>query len=202
MKLNDQQVREIEVLLQKGGISNESLAADLLDHLCCVMEIQLKRGKDFDEALEEAVAELAPDGLKQIDLQTRYLLNSKHILNMKKLIYSVGFLGAASLAMGLLFKIMYWPMANILSMSGVVALFLIFVPLVALDRYKYEVSKALSSRFKFFAGIASSVLVGLSILFKTFHLMGAGVMLVTGVTIFVFGYLPFLFFSLYKKSTT
>jgi len=202
MKLSEEQTHKIESLLQQEGVNNESLAADLLDHLCCVMEIQLKRGKDFDMALKEAVDELAPEGLKQMEIQTRYLLNSKHILNMKKLIYSVGFLGAASLSLGMLFKLMFWPMANILSISGVVTLLLVFVPLVALDRYKYEVSKALSARFKFFAGIAAAVLVGLSILFKTFHLMGAGVMLVTGVFIFVFGYLPFLFFSLYKKSTS
>jgi hypothetical protein len=119
---------------------------------------------------------------------------------MKKLIYSVGFIGAATLSLGLLFKLMYWPAANVLSITGVITLLLVFVPLVALNRYKYEVSKALSARFKFFAGIAASLLVGLSIVFKTFHLMGAGVMLVLGVFVFVFGYLPFLFFSLYKKS--
>jgi len=200
MNLSEEQIIFIRKVLIEGGIQNESLTDDVLDHICCVVELLIKRGKTFDEALNEAIDDLAPNGLRDLEIQTRYLLNSKHTITMKKLMYLMGFLGAATLSVGTLFKIMHWPGADMASLIGVIILLLIFMPLWALDRYKYEVSKALSNKLKFFAGILSAVLIGLSVVFKVLHLQGASVLLVIGAFIFVFGYLPFLFFSLYKKS--
>ena len=65
-----------------------------------------------------------------------------------------------------------------------------------------QVSKGLSVKFRFIAGMTAAVLVGLSVVFKLFHLMGANILLILGVFTFAFGYLPFLFFSLYKKSVS
>lgn len=200
MKLTEEQIESIRSLLIAEGIQNESLSDDVLDHICCVVEVLHKRGTSFDEAVQEAIVDLAPDGLIELEIKTRYLLNSNRIITMKKLMYFMGFLGAATLSVGTLFKIMYWPGADMASLIGVIILLLIFMPLWALDRYKYEVSKALSNKLKFFAGIFSAVVIGLSVVFKVLHLQGASVLLVVGAFIFVFGYLPFLFFSLYKKS--
>lgn len=202
MKLSEEQIIFIKKILIEGGIQNESLTDDILDHICCVVEVLLKRGKTFDEALNEAIDDLAPNGLKDIEIQTRYLLNSKHTITMKKLMYLMGFLGAATLSVGTLFKIMHWPGADMASLIGVIILLLIFIPMWALDRYKYEVSKALSGRLKFFAGILSAIIIGMSVVFKVLHLQGASILLVVGAFVFVFGYLPFLFFSLYKKSVS
>jgi hypothetical protein len=200
MTLTEKQIESIRAILHSEGLRNESLTDDLLDHICCVVELLMKRGRGFEEAVDEAIIDIAPHGLIDIEIQTRYLLNSNRIINMKKLMYLMGFLGAATLSVGTLFKIMYWPGADMASLIGVIILLLIFMPLWALDRYKYEVSKALSNKLKFFAGILSALIIGLSVVFKVLHLQGASVLLVVGAFIFVFGYLPFLFFSLYKKS--
>jgi hypothetical protein len=202
MNLSEEQIISIRKILIEGGIQNESLTDDVLDHICCVVEVLLKRGKTFDEALKEAIDDLAPNGLKDLEIQTRYLLNSKHTITMKKLMYLMGFLGAATLSVGTLFKIMHWPGADMASLIGVIILLLIFIPMWALDRYKYEVSKALSGKLKFFAGIFSAIIIGMSVVFKVLHLQGASILLVVGAFVFVFGYLPFLFFSLYKKSVS
>jgi len=202
VKLSESQEVRINARLRDSNLRNEELVDDLLDHLCCVTEILMKRGKTFEEALEIAIVELAPNGLEDIENQTRFLLNSKRIVNMKKFIYFIGFIGASTLCIGSLFKTMHWPGAGELSITGLIALFLIFAPLLALDRYKYEVSKALSTKVKFLSGAGGAVMVGLAVLFKIFHLQGASELLVTGVLVFVFGFLPFLFFSLYKKSVS
>ncbi|MGB6034962.1 MAG: hypothetical protein WBG42_01755, partial [Cryomorphaceae bacterium] len=193
MNLTEEQIIFIRKTLSDEGIQNESLTDDVLDHICCVVEVLLKRGKTFDEALNKAIDDLAPNGLKDLEIQTRYLLNSKRTITMKKLMYLIGFLGAATLSVGTLFKIMHWPGADMASLIGVIILLLVFMPLWALDRYKYEVSKALSYKMKFFAGILSAFVIGLSVVFKVLHLQGASVLLVVGAFIFVFGYLPFLF---------
>ncbi|MEM9052518.1 MAG: hypothetical protein AAGC47_10735 [Bacteroidota bacterium] len=200
MKLTEEQESIVKDRLVQSGLTNSDLAEDLLDHLCCVSEILMSRGNNFESSLNQAIEELAPNGLKDIENQTRFLLNSKRILNMKKFIYFIGFIGAATLCIGTLFKAMYWPGAGVLSVTGLISLFLVFAPLLAIDRYKYEVSKAISTKVKFISGALGAVLVGVSVIFKIFHLQGASILLVMGVMIFVFGFLPFLFFSLYKKS--
>ncbi len=202
MSLTEEQIIFIRKTLSDEGIHNESLTDDVLDHICCVVEVLLKRGKTFDESLNEAITDLAPNGLKDLEIQTRYLLNSKRTITMKKLMYLIGFLGAATLSSGMIFKLMHWPGANVMSVVGLVALVFVFVPLLALDFYRYEVSKALSNRFRFFSGVIATVLIAVSIVFKMLHLQGAGVLLVVGGFIFVFAFLPFLFFSLYKKSVS
>lgn len=202
MNLTEEQINFIRKTLSDEGIQNESLTDDVLDHICCVVEVLLKRGKKFDEALNEAITDLAPNGLKDLEIQTRYLLNSKRTITMKKLMYLIGFLGAATLSSGMIFKLMHWPGANVMSVAGLVALVFVFVPLLALDFYRYEVSKALSNRFRFFSGVIATVLIAVSIVFKMLHLQGASVLLVIGGFIFIFAFLPFLFFSLYKKSVS
>ncbi|MCH2214806.1 MAG: hypothetical protein MK086_06505 [Flavobacteriales bacterium] len=200
MKLTEEQESIVRDRLMESGLSNSDLAEDLLDHLCCVSEILMSRGNDFEPSLNQAIQELAPNGLKDIDNQTRFLLNSKRILNMKKFIYSIGFIGAATLCVGTLFKAMYWQGGGVLFLTGLISLFLVFAPLLAIDRYKYEVSKALSTKIKFFSGAGGAAMIGISVIFKVFHLQGSSILFVTGVMVFVFGFLPFLFFSLYKNS--
>jgi len=200
MTLTEEQIDSIRNILIAEGIQNESLTDDLLDHICCVVEVLVKRGKSFEDAVNEAIVDLAPNGLIELEIQTRYLLNSKRIIIMKKLMYSAGFIGAVLISLGSLFKIMHWPSANILVISGMIAFLLFFVPLFALDRYKVEASRAMSAKIKIIVGSISAFLIGLSVVFKMMHLMGASIMLVLGVGLFTFGFLPFLFFSLYKKS--
>ncbi|HKK38480.1 MAG TPA: hypothetical protein VJ949_03635 [Cryomorphaceae bacterium] len=200
MTLTEEQIDSIRNILIAEGIQNESLTDDLLDHICCVVEVLVKRGKSFEDAVNEAIVDLAPNGLIELEIQTRYLLNSKRIIIMKKLMYSAGFIGAVLISLGSLFKIMHWPSANILVISGMIAFLLFFVPLFALDRYKVEASRAMSAKIKIIVGSISAFLIGLSVVFKMMHLMGASILLVLGVGLFTFGFLPFLFFSLYKKS--
>ena len=200
MSLTEKQIDYIRSILIAEGIRNEALTDDLLDHICCVVEVLVKRGESFDNAVGEAIVDLAPNGLKDLEIQTRYLLNSKRIVIMKKLMYSAGFIGAVLISIGSLFKIMHWPSANIMVISGMIAFLLLFVPLFALDRYKVQASKAMSGKIKILVGSVSAFLIGLSVVFKMMHLMGASVLLVLGVGLFTFGFLPFLFFSLYKKS--
>lgn len=202
MKLSARQEEFIFEYLRKSGIEHQALRDDLADHLCCVIESKLKRSTDFNAVFEEALADLAPHGLTALQHQTLYLLNSKRLIIMKKLMYSFGLFGAIALSAGTVFKILHWSGANILFISGMVVLLLIFVPLLTFDLYKTAIAKAWSERAKLIFGVIASVLVGLSAIFKILHLQGANIMLLLGALIFIAGFLPFLFFTLYKKSVS
>ena len=202
MKLSEAQVENIRQVLKASGISHDRLRDDVLDHLCCVMEVKLSKEHDFSEALLEAIRELAPDGLQKIQRETVFLLNSKKIILMKSIMYFIGFVGALALTAATLFRILRWPGSTELFAGGYIVLLLIFFPLLAFDMYKVVLARAAYERIKFALGISSAVIGGTTFLMKVMHLQGADIMLLLSALVFGLGFLPFLFFSLYKKSVS
>lgn len=200
MRLDEEQEKRIEEFVDKQDFRLVSLRDDILDHLCCVVESDLRAGKTFDQSLKDAMFDLAPNGLIDLEKKTFFLLNSKRIIMMKKLMYLIGFIGSLTLTTGIVFKLLWYPGANMLLMTGFLVLLLIFVPMVTIDKYKVTIAKNLSERLKIILGCVSAVVVGLAGLFKVMHWMGAEVLLLAGGLIFAVGYLPFLFFTMYKKS--
>ena len=202
MRLTDEQERKIIELLDKDGLKMKSLRDDILDHLCCVVEIRIKKGEAFEMALQEALIELAPNGLSEIERKTIFLLNYRRILMMKILMYLIGFVGAFTLTAGITFKLLYFPYANMLFTGGFLLLLLVFLPLYTFDKFKLAIARSLSERLKIIMGCVSGTVIGLSGVFKFLHWQGASVLLLAGAFIFAAGYLPFLFFTMYKKSVS
>jgi len=121
---------------------------------------------------------------------------------MKKLMFLIGFLGSVIFTSGVMFKLLHLPGANKLYIVGFLVLLLVFIPLFAFDKYKAAVSSTLSERLKIILGGASALITGVSGLFKLMHLQGADLFLILGTFVFVVGFLPLFFYSLYKKSIT
>jgi hypothetical protein len=200
MKLSAEQVVIIRKQVEQSGIINETLRDDVLDHLCCVVEIMLSKEKNFDLALDEAVRELAPDGLVEIQRETVFLLNPTKIIRMKKVLYSVGLISVMLFVIGWLFGMLHWPGARELSIGGFLGFMFLYVPLLAIDRYKANIRWILSEKMKFILGSVSGFVMTIAIAFKILHLPGADQLLILGTLLFTFGFLPFLFFTMYKKS--
>lgn len=200
MKLSPEQVNIIRELVEKGGIKFELLKEDVIDHLCCVVESELDRKKSFEVAVQEAVAELAPDGLEEIQRETVFLLNSTKIIRMKKIMYGIGLLSAISFVLGWAFGIIHLPGARELSIYGFLGFVFVFVPLLAIDRFKSNIRWLLSDKLKFILGTFSALLIAAAMLFKIMHLPGADELFFGGAVLLAFGFLPFLFFTMYKKS--
>lgn len=202
MRLSSEQIAIIRKYLDQSSISIDSLKDDILDHLCCVVEIKMERGGVFDTALREALDELAPDGLNEIQRETVFLLNSTKIILMKKIMYSIGLLSAMVFVLGWAFGMMHLPGAIALSIYGFMSFVFIFLPMLAIDRYKVNIRWALSDKLKFGLGFVSGLIVATSVFFKLMHLPGAEGLLIIGTGVFVFGFLPFLFFTMYRKSVS
>lgn len=202
MKLTTEQVEIVSYVVETSGIKIETLKEDLVDHLCCVIESEMNRGskKDFSQLLTEAVIQLAPEGLLALQRETVFLLNSKRILIMKKIMYLVGFIGALAFTGGIMFRLLHLPGADQLFLMGNFTLLLIFFPMLAIDRYKVVLAKAMSERLKLVLGGIASLATGAAGIFKIMHLPGADELLVGGAIVFAFGFLPFFFFTMYKTS--
>lgn len=202
MKLTTEQENIIENLVDSHGLKLRTLRDDVVDHLCCVVESELGKGKLFEQLLENAIMDLAPNGLIEIQHKTIFLLNYKRIIIMKKLMYLIGFIGSLTLTAGVTFKLLRMPFGTELFTAGFLTLLLIFIPLLAIDRYKVNLSKAISVKIKIISGVAAAIVTGLSGLFKLMHLQGADLLLLLGAFVFAFGFLPFYFFTMYKKSVS
>jgi hypothetical protein len=207
MKLSPEQVAVIRKLVDQGGITFDSLREDVIDHLCCVVEVELDRKKNFEAAVLEAMHELAPEGLHEIQRETVFLLNSTKIILMKKVMYSIGLFCAMSMSIGWTFKWLHYPGADELSLYGFLGFVFLFLPLIAVDYFKVSINKALNEKLKIAFGLLSALLVAASITIRIlqidFSIIGLPVSLLlvlAGCAAFTFGYLPFLFFTMYKKS--
>jgi len=200
LKLSEEQIEKIRNIIDQSAISSDLLRDDVLDHLCCVMEYKIAHGRPFEVALPEAFNELAPDGLDEIQRETVFLLNSTKIILMKKVMYSIGLISTMAMSLGWLFRILHWPGGFELVNYGFLAFSLLFVPMLAINQFKVSINKALSEKLRIILGLVSGIITCVAVLFKVLHYPGADSLLLTGAMIFIFGFLPFLFFTMYKKS--
>src|SRR6188768_675802 len=144
MRLSPDEVAMVRKQVDQSSINIDSLRDDVLDHLCCVVEIKIERGEIFDTALQEALRELAPDGLDEIQRETVYLLNSTKIIRMKQVMYLIGLLSAISLSLGWTFRLLNWRGGGELIIYGALAFSLLFLPMVIVNHFKLKINSALS----------------------------------------------------------
>lgn len=200
MRLTEEQVARVRAIVDQADLSIQALKDDLVDHLCSATESKITRAGDFERALMEAVNEIAPRGLKAIENETIFLLNNNKVIAMKKLTYSIGLVASVTVSLGFLFSVLRYPGATELHVSGALGLLLLFFPLLAIIRYRDVVARVMSERLKYIFGFSSAGLGGVSVVFKMHHLQGADVLLITAFTVFIAGFLPMLFFTMYRKS--
>ena len=200
MKLSKEYVDIIRYRIDQSDITMHTLRDDVLDHVCCVVEQKLNEGKSFEIAMQEAFHELAPRGLDEIQRKTFFLLNSPKLLFMKRVMYLTGLVCASTVSLGWLFVTLRWPGGRELFNIGFLAFLWVFVPMLAVDRYRVSMRKAVSEKIRIMLGAASGFIVGLSLVFKVLHLQGADIALIVGMLMFTFGFLPIFFFNLYKPA--
>ena len=196
-------VQQEEIIIntvEQSKIRNQSLKDDLIDHLCCLVDVHTKKGVAFDEALNASLKQTAPGGLDEIERETIFLFNYSKIMFMKRLMYVSGYLFTLSWVAGLVFKVLHFMGAGLLMGIGALGVAFIFIPLFLINRYKSIAGEVLSERMKWILGCISVSLLIAAITMKLLHLMGAALLLVIGAFLFGFGFLPFLFFRMYKKS--
>ena len=200
MKLSRSQLEFIQEQLSNERFRNHELKEELFDHLCSVAEEKYTGNGSFKDFVEKKTHEIAPHGLKQLEVHTNYASYSKPFIAMKKLTYTTGLLASVSLATGILFKLMMWPGATMLLLIGVILLFLVFIPYMAYEGMKSGVVAKGIDKTRVLIGVISSVIVGLSVVSKSLHLTGANVAFVLGMALFILAFLPLYFIKLYKNN--
>lgn len=68
--ITDDQFSFISKTIKQSGISAKGIQDDLIDHFCCLVEIEMQRGKSFEDAYQLAYQQTTPNGFEEIQFET------------------------------------------------------------------------------------------------------------------------------------
>ena len=184
-----------DVKMQEIGFSH--LYHDLVDHICCDVEYNMQQGMSFEEAYNMVKAKIGNRGLKIIQEDTLYVVDSKY-RNMKKLMKISVVAGTIILGFAAIFKISHWPLAGLLLSLGAFVLSFLFLPsaLVVLWKETKNQKKLILFIAAFIAGVAFI----LGMIFKIQHWPGASWMITFGLLAGVLLFVPSLLYQLFANA--
>lgn len=83
MELNENQITHIEQVLRERGLTNDFLRDELLDHVCCQVEVAMGSGLRFGQALEHSLNAFEEDEMEDIQASSLAIFHKKNSI-MKK----------------------------------------------------------------------------------------------------------------------
>lgn len=175
--INEEQRSIIKELLILQGLTFEPLQEEMIDHICCDIEVRITNGYSFDEALRSTMSDIQDDHFRTIQKHTMDTINKRFTLSQWLSYPALGFLLCS-----LIFKILHLQFTDEL-------LLLSFV-LIAASLLVSSVSGIYLNREKNGALRVLAVIIGVVILligytFKILHLPGADPIVILAVTVLI-----------------
>jgi hypothetical protein len=198
--LTEKNIEFISRKINGSNIELNEMREDLIDHFCCAIEEDMKKGSSFDKAYDKSYQNICPDGFDEIQRETIFLLTYKKIKTMKQVLYLSAYLSAASIIITTYLSLTHNPASAIALMVSALILLVLFIPSFFLNQYKRELSKTISNKLMFIFGFFGIAIFLISVVFKISHWPGAKVLFLASIAIVNLVYFPFLFFKMYRKS--
>jgi hypothetical protein len=195
--LSEQQIEYILNDIRRNGVEMEDLQLNLLDHICCIIEQNLKEGDDFEDFYRKTVKQFCKHELWEIEEETIILLTIKNYYVMKKSMIISGTISVAALLFGSFLKIMHWPGANVMLLLGIVTFSFVFLPLMLFLKTK----EAEDKRDKLIIGVGTlvGILLCISVLFAIMHWPGRTPLWIITCASSMFLLIPLYFFTGIRK---
>lgn len=191
--ITDEQIEYILNDIRRNGVEMEDLQLNLLDHICCIIEQQLKEHDDFERFYHETIKQFYRKDLHEIEVETINLLTFKNYYAMKKLMIASGFFSVLAFIGGSMFKVMHWPGAAVMLTLAIVIFSLFFLPTMML--LKTRESTWQRDKWVLSIGTLVGILYSFSTLFLVMHWPGARILWVSTLSISFFVLVPLYFFS-------
>jgi uncharacterized membrane protein (DUF106 family) len=195
--LDKKQVKSIVADVKQASITITHLADDLIDHICCEVEMLMDDGKSFKQAYEIVKKQTGISVLKKIQEDTKYLTDKNYRL-MKKTMKITGNISLAMIMFGTVFKIMHWPGAGPFLVFGFFILCAVFFPVAIYVNYKNASKK--KNLILHISILIGGIIFMLGVIFKIMHWPGAGPLLLFGDLLLVFISLPILLYVKIKNA--
>jgi hypothetical protein len=188
-ELSFQNIEDISLDIRRQEIIFSHLADELIDHLCCDVENEMKNGLGFAEAYKMVKQRMGPGRIREIQEETLYAVDSKY-RKMKNTMKISGIAGTIMFGFATLFKIQHWPFAGPFLVLGAFVLAFLFMPsaLVVLWKETHNRKKL----FLFISGFVTGMLFIFGTLFKIQHWPVAGIILSLAVFFAIFFFMPSL----------
>ena len=198
--LTEQNIEFITQIVNSSKIESVEMKEDLIDHFCCAIEEDMRKGLSFEKSYDKAYQNICPDGFDEIQRETIFLLTFKKIKAMKRLMYVSGYLSAIGITTTFFMKLSHIAYGQISLLLTSAILIFLFLPALFINLYKRELTKSISDKLKYMSGLLGVVLLVSFVVFKISHWPGTTMIFLTSVVIINFAFFPFLFFKMYRKS--
>jgi hypothetical protein len=185
-----------DVKMQEIGFSH--LFHDLVDHICCDVEYHMQQGMNFDEAYNMVKAKIGSRGLKRIQEDTLYVVDSKY-RNMKKLMKISGVAGTVMLGIAVIFKISHWPLAGVFLTLGAITLSFLFLPSAL--QVLWKETRNQKKLILFITAFISGVAFIFGMVLKIEHWPGASWVITFGLLSGILLFIPSLLSHLFADET-
>ena len=76
-QLNENEVKSIETLVRKRGLSRKKVLSEIVDHVSCAVERKLDEGLEFSLALAQVIAGFGENGIRNIQNEHNVLRRDK-----------------------------------------------------------------------------------------------------------------------------
>jgi uncharacterized membrane protein (UPF0136 family) len=158
----------------------------------------LSQGVPFEQALKRSVSILGGLQLSDIEVELESVLHLKPSRPMKTTLFFSGFVAAFCILSGIAFRILHWPGADYLLLTGDLSLILCMLVLItSVIRYPNAFSR--SSAIRTMSGAIAGLLLGNAGAFKIMHWPTANIQMLLGMSLLVLVFLPLFFWNLYKR---
>lgn len=199
-RLNEEHIQRIQDDIRQSGVYMPELEEDLLDHMCCSIEKGLEEGRDFEVAYALAKQEVAPEGLREIQDDTEFMIHLDFYKLMKRLLYGSGFITAVLFVLAALFNMLHLPGGPQLTLGSWGFLFATFIPTFIVYKVRESRRKSIFEKLTYLVGTVCSATLATGVFFKFMHWPGANVLNVSGTIALLVLFIPMLFFLLYRQS--
>jgi hypothetical protein len=173
--------------VRKQEIIFSHLAEELIDHICCDVEHEMENGLTFNEAYTRVKQKFGKRGLKEIQEETLYAIDTKYRF-MKNTMKISGVAGIILFGIATLFKIQHWPGAGIMLTLGAIILAFAFMPSALGVLWKETHNR--NKLVLFISAFLSAGFFITGVLFKIQHWNGSNVILLLAHLIIVLLLIP------------
>ena len=200
--ISEAQIEYILNDIRRNGVEMEDLQLNLLDHVCCIIEQNLKDGDDFEGFYKNTIKQFYKKELREIEEETITILTFKNYYAMKKVMIISGAISAAAFITGSFFKIMVWPGSGGCFFLAIYLMGFLFLPLMLILKTKEEGPK--QDKITLALGVLVGLSFCISVLGSWLHwpIARSGIfwLITTGISLFVF--IPTYFFRGIRKPET
>ena len=195
--LNEFQIGKIADTVNESAISSVEMKEDLIDHLCCIVEDEMSKGKDFETAYQAAFKRISPNGLDEIQNETVFLFTSKSRKRLDRTLYVSGFIALTGVLASVVMKTLGIPGGGITLFASFLVAIFVFFPAVFIRLFR-DVSGKKSIYFYF--GFVGTMSLVISAFLYVMHWPGASLFMFLAITLVYIALFPLFFVKILKKS--